>query len=233
VPSVVGPVRSGRESDVGLLGQYGHVGLAFSGANRHVVPIIDAAPLVDLSPDHADYAYFRDYSRPAPYNLFLHPGELLSHAKHIADVRDVGFRFGPAPSGGTAGTQARVTMSSSVSFGFDYDAASGHYVESIDGEPIKAASGEQQWADNVIVQECDVHPSRFHDVLKNNTPYTTTVGHGRFWLLRDGLAYAGTWSRASAGAPTHYRDASGHDIPLKPGRTWVLLKARGLSSHVS
>ena len=228
IPSVVGPVRSARESDVELLKQYGHVGLAFSGAQHKVLPIIDGGSLVDLSPDRDGSAYFRDGSRPAPYNLFLRPRDLLARHTNLAKVRDVGFRFGAASKGGRRVGRVTAAMSTSVTFTFDYDRARHRYDEAMSGTPITAAGGGPQWADNVIVQVCDVHRSRFHDFLGNYTPLTVTVGKGAFFLFRDGKEWSGTWSRPTAGGPTRYRLASGADVHLRPGRTWVLLKGTGL-----
>jgi hypothetical protein len=228
IPSVVGPVRSARESDVELLKQYGHVGLAFSGAQHKVLPIIDNGSLIDLSPDHDSVPYYRDHSRPAPYNLFLRPGQLIGRHKSIAKVRDVGFRFGFPSPGGRAAHRVTLAMSSSVTFTFTYDAKRHGYDEAMSGTPIIASSGSPQWTNNVLVQTCDVHRSRFHDFLGNYTPLTVTVGSGRFFLFRDGKEWAGTWSRPKANGPTHYRLASGKDVRLKPGRTWVLLKGKGL-----
>jgi hypothetical protein len=221
-------VRSARESDVDLLKEYGHVGLAFSGAQHKVLPIIHGGSLVDLSPDRDGGAYFRDGGRPAPYNLFLHPRELLARHKSLAKVRDVGFRFGAASPGGHAVRRLTAAMSTSVTFSFTYDRARHRYDEAMSGTPITAAGGGPQWADNVLVQVCDVHRSRFHDFLGNYTPFTATIGKGAFFLFRDGKEWSGTWSRPKAGSPTRFRLASGKDVHLRPGRTWVLLKAKGL-----
>jgi hypothetical protein len=73
------------------------------------------------------------------------------------------------------------------------------------------------------VQRVPVLMSRYVDVLGNRTPYTVTVGGGPATVLRDGVAITGTWSRPTAAEGTHFLDATGKDIPLRPGPTWVLL----------
>ncbi|CAM5613520.1 hypothetical protein SVIOM342S_08193 [Streptomyces violaceorubidus] len=45
LPASVGPVRSARESDLELLGQFDRPVLAFSGAQSKLLPLIDKAPL--------------------------------------------------------------------------------------------------------------------------------------------------------------------------------------------
>jgi hypothetical protein len=86
---------------------------------------------------------------------------------------------------------------------------------------------------NVIVQKVPVRMSRYVDVLGNRTPYTVTVGTGPATVLRDGVAVQATWRRPNAAAGTSYVDASGKDVPLKPGPTWVLLLPQGRSLTVS
>ena len=48
VPSVVGPTRSARESDLDILRQFGRPGFAWSGATPHLVPFIERARVADL-----------------------------------------------------------------------------------------------------------------------------------------------------------------------------------------
>ena len=65
-------------------------------------------------------------------------------------------------------------------------------------------------------------PSGFRDVNGMPTPYTTSIGKGEATVLRDGRRYVGTWDRHGYGG-THFLDATGKEVPLRPGRTWVLL----------
>ena len=51
-----------------------------------------------------------------------------------------------------------------------------------------------------------------------------TVGTGKVTIYRDGKKLTGTWKRTSTSGDLTFTDASGQDIPLKPGRTWVLLR---------
>ncbi|MEU1007736.1 DUF3048 domain-containing protein [Streptomyces sp. NPDC005890] len=59
LPQTVGPVRSARESDLELLRQFTMPTLAYSGAQRALLPLIDRAPLRPRSPDEAPDAYYR------------------------------------------------------------------------------------------------------------------------------------------------------------------------------
>lgn len=76
---------------------------------------------------------------------------------------------------------------------------------------------------NVVIERVPVRMSRYVDVLGSRTPYTTTTGHGPVTVLRDGRAVTGTWRRLNATTGTRFLDATGRDIPLHPGPSWVLL----------
>ena len=93
-PPVTGPVRSAREADLELLGQFGRPVLAYSGATPKLLPVVAKARIVDPYSGRAD-GYFRDIGRPAPHNLYAHAGRLLEQARAASNAQDIGFRFGP------------------------------------------------------------------------------------------------------------------------------------------
>jgi hypothetical protein len=45
-------------------------------------------------------------------------------------------------------------------------------------------------------------------------------GEGPLKILRDGKVYEGKWVRPERHAAFRFVDASGQDIPLKPGNSW-------------
>ena len=100
-PPVIGPVRSAREDDLELLRQFGRPAFAYSGATAALLPYIHrTARIVDLY-DGIAGGYYRDASRIAPYNLYAHTRQLLRQAPRASAARDIGFRFGPPPAGGS------------------------------------------------------------------------------------------------------------------------------------
>jgi hypothetical protein len=232
LPQVVGPVRSGRESDLEILAAFGRVALAYSGANRGVERLIKAAPL--RSYEEGAPGFFRSSGRHAPYNLYVNPQRLLAAHPDLPTARDIGFVFGAALPDGAPASSITVSMSPYTKYSFLYDAAADHWLAAINGRPTVQVDGQRLWAGNVLVQQVSVNGSRFHDVLGLVTPRSHTVGSGPFTLLRpDGTQFHGTWTRASASEPTTYLDSSGVAVTLAPGRTWVLLAPKGNSVVVA
>jgi hypothetical protein len=220
LPEVVGPVRSARESDLELLRQFDRPTLAFSGAQRKLLPLIDQAPLRAESPDAASDAYYRGTGRPAPHNLYLRPAELMAGAPGKAALT-TGFRYGPAPAGGTD-TATRTVRYPAARFTFTWSAGEKRWLVSMDGTRARTTAGKRVAAATVVVQHVRIRTSRYHDVLGNYTPFTGTVGSGKAEVLRDGRSFEATWTRREAGDGTTFTGADGRPVDFADGQVWVV-----------
>ncbi|MEU9449769.1 DUF3048 domain-containing protein [Streptomyces sp. NPDC048277] len=220
LPGVVGPVRSARESDLELLRQFDRPTLAFSGAQRKLLPLIDEAPLVPETPDRASAAFYRGTDRPAPHNLYLRPAALLPEAPGRAALT-TGFRYGPAPAGGTA-TASRTVRYPMARFTFTWSADRHRWLVSMDGTPARTTAGTRLAAATVVVQYVRVSTSKYHDVLGNYTPFTETVGSGKAEVLRDGRSFEATWARPAATDGTTFTGADGGPVDFADGPVWVV-----------
>ncbi|WP_046728498.1 DUF3048 domain-containing protein [Streptomyces humi] len=224
LPEVVGPVRSARESDLELLRQFGRPTLAFSGAQRKLLPLIERAPLRPETPDDAPGAYYRGGGRPAPHNLYLRPARLMTDGAPGRAALPAGFRHGPAPAGGTV-TAARTVRYPSARFTFTWSAGRHRWLVSMDGTPARTAAGKRLAPATVVVQYVRVTTSRYHDVLGNHTPYTRTVGSGRAEVLRDGRSFEATWDRPAATDGTAFTGTDGRPVDFADGQVWVVFAA--------
>lgn len=216
-PDTIGPVRSGRESDLELLEQFGDPAFAYSGIQGLLEPLFDEATMHPVSPAVASEAYERDDDRPAPHNLYADPDLLLDAAPEASEAADIGFRFGDAPAGGGKKAQTYTVNFPSASFTFIWSADDGAWRVSLDGEETDAAPA------TVVVQHVTVRDSDFHDSGGVVTPYTETTGSGTAVVLRDGRAYQAEWSRPSAEDGTEFTTPEGEPMPFAPGPVWVVL----------
>jgi hypothetical protein len=80
-------------------------------------------------------------------------------------------------------------------------------------------------ADTVVVQRVGVVESSVRDSAGSASPIALTVGAGDAEVLRDGRSFPARWSRPAVGDPTRLTAPDGREVPLHPGRTWVLLVA--------
>jgi Protein of unknown function (DUF3048) N-terminal domain/Protein of unknown function (DUF3048) C-terminal domain len=219
IPPVVGPVRSARQEDIELLRQFGRPAFAFSGAQPHLLPVVEHARIVNLYAG-ITRGYYRDLSRVEPYNLFARTSDLLAQARGASRARDIGFRFGAAPAGGT------VTRSYSVSFPaaaftFRWSGAGHRWLVWMDGRPAYAAGGGQLDGSTVVVQYVRVSTSVYRE-LGVRPPFANTVGRGTAVVLRDGRAYRVHWSRPSYGGGTAFTLPNGRRMPFARGQVWVV-----------
>ncbi|MEV7192400.1 DUF3048 domain-containing protein [Streptomyces sp. NPDC093510] len=225
LPRAIGPVRSARESDIELLRQFGRPALAYSGVRSALQKVLRDSPLYARSHSRVPGAYFRESGRPAPHNLFVRPQALLHSAPEADRPTDIGFRFGPAPEGGTL-TEARTVTYSSASHSFLWSQEQGRWLASFDGAPGRGTSGTRLGAPTVVIQYVTMRPSRFKDVNGAVTPYIETVGHGEAQVLRDGKSYATRWERSSATGGTRFALPDGRSMPFAPGQVWMVYADR-------
>ncbi|NBE52433.1 DUF3048 domain-containing protein [Streptomyces boluensis] len=214
LPESVGPVRSARETDLELLGQYGRPVLAYSGAQSKLRPLIAAAPLDARTPGEAPDAFFRAPDRPAPHNLYLRPAR-LDPRPAACDPASFGFRVGPRPTDGRPTSRYTVRYPA-ARFDFVWSAEREHWTVELDG----AASALTP--STVLVQYTRIRDSRFGDRWGNVSPYTETTGSGKLLLLRNGRAYDGEWSRTAKDRPAEYRTADGSRLYCAKGQVWVV-----------
>jgi hypothetical protein len=219
-PDTVGPVRSARESDLELLRQFDEPTLAFSGAHSKLLPLIDEEPLRAVTPSDAPDAYFRSTDKPAPHNLVLRPERLIDSPPG-ADALTTGFRYGPAPTGGTR-ENSRTIRYPAARFTFTWSQSEQRWQVSMDGTPTVTTDGTRVAASTVVVQYVTVRESRFRDFLGNNTPYTETVGSGRAEILRDGRAFDADWERKTATDGTDFTTRNGEPLNFAKGQVWVV-----------
>jgi Protein of unknown function (DUF3048) N-terminal domain/Protein of unknown function (DUF3048) C-terminal domain len=222
-------VRSIRPSDPELLGQYGRIIVIASGGGRKALQILDKSTLHSVVNDRGQVGFFRDQSRPAPYNV-VSDLAVVSASIKADGVRNVGFAWAAKDPRLTRAKPAATvsTRVGSTPVGFVWDRKLASYVRTVAGRRVLTGSGAPVAKPNVLVQFCRIiaDPTD-RDVNGNPTMFTNTVGTGRVVLFRDGKRILGTWSRPRIGDPTTFKDAAGKSLLFAPGGTFVALARPG------
>lgn len=224
LPSVVGPVRSARETDAELLAQYGDATLAFSGAAPPVLEALRAAPMTVVTEQSQPGAYYRDSARVRPHNLFVRPPRLpMGEGAGPSRV----FQFGVAPAGGRETAEHTVDYRA-ASYRLRWSQEQGRWLVSLNGSPLVSSGAGQVGAATVVIQQVRIEQGRgVRDSTGALSPFARTVGQGEATVLRDGLAFRGKWSRPSAAEGTRFTTDTGEPLRLARGPVWVLLVGRG------
>lgn len=224
-------VRSARLINF-YLGALYDAGLACSGASDRVrFALKNDAPFPYLDIDLDDPSNNRySVSIGSDYRTRLRTST-PSLRKWLTDlgVEEVpslrGFTFGDVPAGGAPATLVSIpypTFTGSQ-VNYRYDPGSGRYLRFLGGEPHLDGNTNQQLAvDNVIIQ---VVPHEVTDIVEDalgsRSIRLNLFGSGRAIVVRNGLAFEGTWRSETRGDLPRFFDLSGNEVPLQPGKSWI------------
>jgi len=227
IPTLIGPVRSARISDIDILAQYGRVVFAYSGAQGKMLPVISAANLNDYGAQRqSPTIYSRDEARTSPTDMVLRADLLLekvrSDGREIAQSRSVGWNFGDAPAGGIAITGAEINWPA-ASYELTWSAAEERWLISNNGVANMSASGTQHGPTTFVIQLVEILPSEYGDKFGGVTPFSKTVGSGTGYVLRDGKYFSATWSRPDELSGTTWRALDGSELAFARGQVWIAL----------
>jgi hypothetical protein len=227
IPTLIGPVRSARISDIDILAQYGRVVFAYSGAQGKMLPVISAANLNDYGAQRqSPTIYTRDEARTSPTDMVLRADLLLekvrSDGREIAQSRSVGWNFGDAPAGGIAITGAEINWPA-ASYELTWSAAEERWLISNNGVANMSASGTQHGPTTFVIQLVEILPSEYGDKFGGVTPFSKTVGSGTGYVLRDGKYFSATWTRPDELSGTTWRALDGSELAFARGQVWIAL----------
>jgi hypothetical protein len=216
IPGDVGPVRSMRASDIGIVSPV-HGAMVTSGAAMVTINRIEGADIPFFS--EGDKGFYRDSSRSAPYNLFTD----MSETATLVDQDDLQrpddyLPWGAEadfPQGQPAGSLA-VSFSGGHTTNWRFDA--GTYVN----ENTYAGAGDEFPADTVLVLRVQVGDAGYRDPAGNPVPETKFTGQGQAMIFHDGRLVRGTWTKASLEAPIELSTEAG-PLTVPAGHTWLEL----------
>jgi TolA-binding protein len=226
-PSVVGPVRSMRTSDVDLLEQLNHPLFANSGGNRVTGNLVAGSELINIGAAGFADAYYRDTSRRRPANLFANTSSLWAVGAS-EDAREIGTPGQPVPLWPYREPDDPLHPAATPASGVDIDFGSTQvsyewngtgWARSQNGVAHVDTAGVQVAPTNLIVQFTPYTPS----AADPNSPHAITVGSREVWIFMNGTVIVATWRRDESTDPVQFVDGNGQPIPLEPGRTWIAL----------
>jgi Protein of unknown function (DUF3048) N-terminal domain/Protein of unknown function (DUF3048) C-terminal domain len=215
IPGDVGPVRSMRASDIGIVSPV-KATVVTSGAAQVTISRINGAGITWYS--EGDKGFYRDSSRHAPYNLFTNLSETASlidqDAQRPADYLPWGDEK-DFPQG-----QPARTIAASFSGGHttNWTYRNGTYKN----ENTYAAQGDEFPADTVLVLRVKVGDAGYRDPAGNPVPETQFTGKGQALIFHDGRLVRAQWSKDALSSPLSLSTAGGK-ITVPAGHTWIEL----------
>jgi hypothetical protein len=215
IPDNVGPVRSMRASDIGIVSPVDATVVTSGAAGRTIARIKGAGiPFYQ----EGDTGFTRDASRSAPYNLFANLEEVAADAETDATRPDDYLPWGDEkdlPQGQPAKTIA-AAFGGGHTTNWTYDGKG--YVN----ENSYAAQGDQFPADTVLVLRVKVGDAGYLDPAGNPVPETQLTGKGEAMIFHGGRLVRGTWAKDGLDSPIELSTKAG-DLTVPAGHTWVEL----------
>ena len=224
VPKLVGPVRSMRASDIGIVKPL-HSVIVSSGA---------APPtLRRLSHAHVTYftggpGYFRDASS-APYNLMVHLRDLaktISKKKAVVPASYLPWGNEKDFAGVKPARNLAITFSSGQTTRFSFKG--GHY----NNTNSHAPGNDQFHPKTVLVLRVKEGDAGYKDPAGNPVPETIFHGSGKVFLFHGGKLVRGTWSKAKLDSALKLRTAGG-PMKVPAGHVWIELVPAGHQGAVN
>ena len=219
LPRQVGPVRSARATDIGLVKPPKAVLVAAGGAPRtkqrlrrnHVVTVGEGTRGI-----------YRVSDRPAPYNLFANLRKLPDD-KVRGPRPDAYLPWGRAAALGAGRPARKVTTTFSAAESTDWTWTGRYWTRSGSHAP----DSDEFRPENLLVLEVRQTDAGYLDPAGNPVPESVLAGKGSATLFHDGSAYRATWVKKAHNRPFSLVTAKGEKVPVPPGHTWIELVPAG------
>jgi hypothetical protein len=224
---LMGPIRSGRTTDIALIGPLNKPIFAWSGANLVHAALLRRQSMVDLGAQSRS-EYFRANDRPGTYDLMSEAQTLIDIALARGDggAPPPQFEYRDETIGlpSTAESASTLTVSfPSATATWDWDAAGRGWARTQGSSVHVDAQGERVVARNVLVAEVRQVATGSVDTAGSTVFEQQFLGSGRGWVFTDGHVVEVTWTKPSISSIATWTTPDGVPVALTPGITWVEL----------
>ena len=212
LPATIGPVRSMRASDIGIVPEGATV--VTSGAAPITIRRINGAGIPWITEGAA--GVYRENTRSAPYNLFARLRDIAKRLK-TEDEPPAYLPWGTEddlPKGGKARTLTANFGAHSTSWAYQ----KGGYVNT----DSYAAQGDQFPADSILVLRVQVGDAGYKDPAGYPVPETKFEGKGAAMLFHGGRVVRGTWAKDGLTGALELSTKKG-ELQVPAGHVWVEL----------
>jgi len=224
LPDKVGPVRSMRASDIGIVSPV-NGSVVTSGAAGQTIARIKHAGITFFQ--EGAKGVYRDTDRSAPYNVFADLEEIGSEIDQDERRPDDYLQWGEAadlPKGQKA-TNIGASFGGHVT---NWQFKGGTY----DNLNSYAADGDEFKADTVLVLRVPIGDAGYTDPAGNPVPETKLEGKGDALIFHNGRMVRATWSKNGLEGQLNLSTKAGK-ISVPAGHTWLELVPAGSQGNVT
>ena len=226
--ALIGPVRSARNIDIGILGQLGTPLLAHVGGINPVLANINASPVVNVDIGDSQSLMIHPAGHVPPDSDYTSSAIVYgTHPTMTTPPQPLFTYSDTTPPGGTAISSVNINFSGTSNVTWKWNEATNTFLRYYNGTtPDMLADNVQNQAANVVVQYVQISYGPWLENDEGGMEVQADLypnASGAAVIYRNGYAIPGTWHRTTLGSPTQFVNAFGVTIPMQPGQTWVEL----------
>ncbi len=226
--ALIGPVRSARNIDIGILGQFGNPLEAHVGGINPVIANINASPVVNVDIGNNGALMIHPPGHVPPDSDYTSTALVYGTHPTMRTPPQPVFPYSQAiPAGGSPVSTVNINFSGTSNVTWKYNAATKTFQRFYNATtPDTLQNGVQNAAANVVVQYVQISYGPWLENSEGGLEVQADLypdASGTAEIYRNGQAFAATWHRSTLASPTQFVNAAGQVIPLQPGQTWVEL----------
>lgn len=219
-PQMIGPVRSLRMYYVDWLASY-NASVAHVGGSLFALREVRNGNYRDIDQFFNGGSYWRATDRYAPHNVYTSFAKLdaLNASKGYTESKFTGFTRidGKTVEAPNASSIAIKISGPAYNTSYTYDKVTNRYTRFLAGVPHVDREDGQISPSVVVALKVDmtrVLEDGYREDIK-------TIGSGQAVIFQNGTAQEVTWSKPTRASHMTFTDASGKDVPLARGQTWI------------
>lgn len=217
----IGPVRSARPYYLDWSAEFDSM-YAHVGGSPEALDIIGQRDMFDLNEFFQGEYFWRDVPRrQAPHNVYTSTDRLTEAGLELGTTTPT-YSSWLFKDSAPIGTESQLSLAidwgegSLYDVAWKYDPASNDYTRIQDGVEFKTQAGANIVANNVAVLASDVAV-----VDGVGRRHIRTLGTGDALVVQDGTMILGTWKKDSIEDRLRFYNASGQEIRMNAGKTWI------------
>ena len=215
IPGTVGPIRSMRASDIGIVSPV-DARVVTSGAAPVTINRLNGAGVKFYGEGAPGFSRAGD--RSAPYNLMADLSTLVDSMDEAEEARPDDYLQWGEEKDLPKGKKATSISASFGSHTTNWTYRNGGYVN----ENSYAAEGDTFPTDTVLVLRVQVGDAGYKDPAGNFVPETKFEGKGQALLFHGGEVVTGTWSKKNLESPVTLSTKKGK-LEVPAGHVWMEL----------
>ena len=226
--ALIGPARSARNIDIGILGQLGNPLEAHVGGINPVIANIDASPIGDVNLGASDSLMIHPAGRVPPDADFTSTSIVYGTHPTMNTPPQPLFTYSTTlPGAGSPVSNVNIPFSGTSNVTWHWNGTTNTFQRFYNGlQPDMLVDGAQNQTPNVVVQYVQISYGPWVENSEGGLEVQADLypnASGAAMIYRNGQAFQATWHRGDLGSPTQFVNAFGVAIPLEPGTTWVEL----------